>query len=80
MPVVSNALTRIYGYRTAAIRTKWIVAILFGLGALALWANSEPVLPAYILGMIMAEFCSNDVMWLKRFRTLRVGFLTPFYF
>ncbi|HPN10498.1 MAG TPA: cation:proton antiporter, partial [Spirochaetota bacterium] len=50
MTPITARLTRIYGNRTAAIRTKWIVFVLFGLGALALWAGSEPVLPAYIAG------------------------------
>jgi hypothetical protein len=31
-----------------------LLLVMFGLGALALWAGSEPVLPAYVLGMILA--------------------------
>lgn len=80
MPLVSRRLTRIYAYRTAAIRTKWVIFVLFGLGALALWAGSEAVLPAYIVGMVMAEFSNGDTFWIRRLRTLTVGFLTPFYF
>ncbi len=80
LPTASRTLTRIYGYRTAAIRTKWVVFILLGLGTLALWSGSEAVLPAYLVGMVLAEFSSADVLWLRRLRTLTVGFLTPFYF
>ncbi len=80
LPFTSRWLTRIYGHRTAAIRTKWIIFILFGLGALALWSGSEAVLPAYIVGMVLAEFSSADAFWVRRFRTLTAGFLTPFYF
>jgi glutathione-regulated potassium-efflux system ancillary protein KefC len=80
LPFTSRWLTRIYANRTAAIRTKWIIFILFGLGALALWSGSEAVLPAYIVGIVLAEFSSADAFWVRRFRTLTAGFLTPFYF
>jgi len=80
LPRMSHLLTRIYAHRTAAIRTKWVILVLFGLGALALWAGSEAVLPAYLVGMILAEYSAQDAFWLRRLRTLTVGFLTPFYF
>jgi Kef-type K+ transport system membrane component KefB len=80
LPFTSRFLTRIYAYRTAAIRTKWVILVLFGLGALALWSGSEAVLPAYIVGMVLAEFSNGDTFWIRRLRTLTVGFLTPFYF
>ena len=79
-PVVTSFLTRIYGNKTAAIRAKWVVFVLFSLGALALWSGSEAVLPAYIAGMFIAEFASKEHQWVRRLRTLTVGFLTPFYF
>lgn len=80
LPWMSRTLTRIYAYRTAAIRTKWVIFILFALGALALWSGSEAVLPAYIIGMVLARFSSEDALWMRRIRTLTVGFLTPIYF
>jgi len=80
LPSVSRFLTRIYAFRTAAIRTKWIIFVLFGLGALALWSGSEAVLPAYLVGMVLAEYSNGDTFWIRRLRTLTVGFLTPFYF
>ena len=80
LPYVTTWLTERYAYRTAAIRTKWIVFVLFGLGALALWSGSEAVLPAYIAGMVLAEFTAEDRHFMRRLRTLTVGFLTPFYF
>ena len=54
--------------------------VLFGLGALALWSGSEAVLPAYIAGMVLAGSAARDAHWIRRLRTLTVGFLTPFYF
>jgi len=80
LPFASRWLTHIYAYRTAAIRTKWVILVLFGLGALALWSGSEAVLPAYLVGMVLAEFSNRDTFWIRRLRTLTVGFLTPFYF
>jgi Kef-type K+ transport system membrane component KefB len=80
LPHLTGWLTRLYAYRTAAIRTKWVVFILFGLGALALWSGSESVLPAYVVGMVLAGHASQDAFWIRRLRTLTAGFLTPFYF
>lgn len=80
LPFTTAWLTRHYANRTAAIRTKWVILILFGLGALALWSGSEAVLPAYLVGMVLAGSAARDAHWIRRLRTLTVGFLTPFYF
>ncbi|HXV68242.1 MAG TPA: cation:proton antiporter, partial [Nitrospira sp.] len=80
LPSMTAWLTRHYAYRTAAIRTKWVMLTLFGLGALALWSGSEAVLPAYLAGMVLAGSAARDAHWIRRLRTLTVGFLTPFYF
>ncbi len=80
LPYLTNIITRVYANRTAAIRTKWVMLVLFGLGALALWSGSEAVLPAYIAGMVLAGSAARDTFWVRRLRTLTVGFLTPFYF
>lgn len=80
LPYITKIITKVYANRTAAIRTKWVMLVLFGLGALALWSGSEAVLPAYIAGMILAGSAARDTFWVRRLRTLTVGFLTPFYF
>ena len=54
--------------------------VLFGLGSLALWSGSEAVLPAYLAGMALAGSAAKDTFWIRRMRTLTIGFLTPFYF
>ncbi|MBF0485868.1 MAG: cation:proton antiporter [Candidatus Omnitrophica bacterium] len=79
-PFATSFLTKIYGNRTAEIRAKWVMFVLFALGALAYWSGSEAVLPAYIAGIMLAEFATKEEHWVKRLRTLTVGFLTPFYF
>lgn len=80
LPSLTSFFTRMYGNRTAAIRVKWISFILFAMGALAIWSGSEAVLPAYLAGMVLAEFSSQNHAWIRRLRSLTVGFLTPFYF
>jgi Kef-type K+ transport system membrane component KefB len=80
LPATTAWLTKHYANRTAAIRTKWVMLVLFGLGALALWSGSEAVLPAYLVGMVLAGTAARDGHWMRRLRTLTVGFLTPFYF
>ena len=80
LPFVTARIARRYAFRTAAIRTKWVLLVLFGLGALALWSGSEAVLPAYIAGMVLAGIAAQDHHWVRRLRTLTVGLLTPFYF
>ena len=49
-------------------------------GALALWSGNEAVLPAYLAGMVLAKTVGRDHFYIRRLRTLTVGFLTPFYF
>lgn len=80
LPFITSWITHRYAHGTAAVRTKWILLVLFGLGALALWSESEPVLPAYIAGMALAGAAAQDNHWVRRLRTLTVGLLTPFYF
>ncbi len=80
LPFLTNLISQRYAHRTAAVRAKWVLLVLFGLGALALWSGSEAVLPAYIAGMVLAGMASEDRLWVRRMRTLTIGFLTPFYF
>jgi len=80
LPLLTNWITDKYAHRTSAIRAKWILLVLFGLGALAMWSESEAVLPAYIVGMVLATAAAKDPFWVRRIRTLTMGFLTPFYF
>jgi hypothetical protein len=43
-------------------------------------AGSEAVLPAYLIGMVLAGTVGKDLSLIRRLRTLTFGFLTPFYF
>jgi len=77
---VTVFIIRRFAYKTAAIRAKWALFVLIAMGVLALWSGSEPVLPAYIIGMVMAKTMEKDGHFVRRLRTLTVGFLTPLYF
>ncbi|HBE41979.1 MAG TPA: potassium transporter Kef, partial [Bacteroidales bacterium] len=80
LPPLTNFLTDKFGYKTAAIRTKWILFVLISMAVLALWSGSEPLLPAYVIGMILAKTVEKDNFFVRRLRTMTIGFLTPFYF
>ena len=80
LPSVTNFLIKHFAYKTAAIRTKWILFILLSMGVLAMWSGSEPVLPAYIVGIILAKTIEKDNFFVRRLRTMTIGFLTPIYF
>jgi Kef-type K+ transport system membrane component KefB len=80
LPGITDYLIKRFAYKTAAIRTKWILFVLMAMGVLALWSGSEPVLPAYVIGMLMARTMEKDGHFVRRLRTLTVGFLTPLYF
>lgn len=80
LPRITPWLARHYAHRTAEFRTRWVLLVALGLGALALWAGSEAVLPAYVSGMVLSRFLAEDPAFRRRLRTLTVGFLSPFYF
>ena len=80
LPSITNYLIKHFAYKTAAIRTKWILFVLLSMGVLAIWSGSEPVLPAYIIGMVLARTIEKDNFFLRRLRTMTIGFLTPIYF
>ncbi|MGO9845644.1 MAG: cation:proton antiporter, partial [Methylocella sp.] len=69
-----------YGGRPSELETKFLLLCLLGMGALATWADSEAVLPAYLIGMVLAGTVGKDHALVRRLRTLTFGLLTPFYF
>ena len=80
LPFVTPRFFRRYGGRVSEIEAKFLLLALFCMGGLALWADSEPVLPAYIIGMVLAGTVGKDHALIRRLRTLTFGLLTPFYF
>ena len=80
LPWLTPRFFKRYGDRPSELEAKFLLLFMFGLGALALWADSEPVLPAYVIGMVLAGTVGKDHALVRRLRTLTFGFLTPFYF
>jgi len=77
---MTDYIIRRFAYKTAAIRAKWVLFVLLSTGVLALWSGSEPVLPAYVFGMVLARTMEEDGHFVRRLRTLTIGLLTPLYF
>ena len=80
LPWLTPRFFRRYGGRPSEVEAKYLLFCLFGLGALSAWADSEAVLPAYLMGMILAGTIGKDHVLVRRLRTLCFGLLTPFYF
>lgn len=80
LPWIVPRFFRRYGGRPSELEAKFLMACLFGMGALATWADSEAVLPAYLIGMVLAGTVGKDHALVRRLRTLTFGLLTPFYF
>jgi len=83
MPIVpkfSRSFLDRYGNRIGQLEIKYIFLLIFLLGGLASLANSEAVLPAYLLGAAMAGFFLEQKNLTARMRTIAFSFLTPFYF
>jgi Kef-type K+ transport system membrane component KefB len=80
LPWLTPRFFRRYGGRPSELEAKFLLLALFGMGALASWAESEPVLPAYLIGMVLAGTVGKDHSLVRRLRTVTFGLLTPFYF
>jgi glutathione-regulated potassium-efflux system ancillary protein KefC len=80
LPWMTPRFFSLYGNRPSELETKFLLLCLFAMGALASWADSEAVLPAYLIGMVLAGTVGKDHALIRRLRTLSFGLLTPFYF
>lgn len=80
LPWITPRFFKAYGGRPSELEAKYLLFLLFGLGALATWSESEAVLPAYLVGMVLAGTVGKDHVLVRRLRTLTFGLLTPFYF
>jgi glutathione-regulated potassium-efflux system ancillary protein KefC len=80
LPWVTPRFFRVYGNRPSELEAKFLLLCLLGMGALASWADREAVLPAYLIGMVLAGTVGKDHALIRRLRTLTFGLLTPFYF
>ncbi|HHY46076.1 MAG TPA: cation:proton antiporter [Firmicutes bacterium] len=80
LPRFTRWFFRVYGNRVSQLEVKYLFLLLFLLGGLANMANSEAVLPAYLLGLGVAGFFLQEKNLLFRMRSMAFAFFTPFYF
>ncbi len=80
LPFVTPRFFRKYGGRVSELEAKYLLFFLLAMGGLAVWSGSEAVLPAYLIGMVLAGTVGKDHVLIRRLRTLTLGLLTPFYF
>src|SRR5205814_2670435 len=73
-------ITRLGATRVSEPEVKFIFFILFLLGGLATTAKSEAVLPAYVVGLVVAGVFLRDKTLVHRMRSIAFAIFTPFYF
>src|SRR6266513_429003 len=73
-------ITRLGATRVSEPEVKFIFFILFLLGGLATTAKSEAVLPAYLVGLVVAGVFLRDKTLVHRMRSIAFAIFTPFYF
>ena len=74
-------IVRLGATRVSEPEVKFILFILFFLGGLATTAKSEAVLPAYLVGLVVAGgVFLRDKTLVHRMRSIAFAVFTPFYF
>src|SRR5213595_3970119 len=81
MPAWTRGIINKFGVtRVSEPEVKFIFFILFFLGGLATTAKSEAVLPAYLIGLVVAGVFLRDKTLVHRMRSIAFAMFTPFYF
>ena len=73
-------VTRLGAARVSEPEVKFIFFVLFFLGGLATTAKSEAVLPAYLVGLVVAGVFLRYKTLVHRMRSIAFAIFTPFYF
>jgi Kef-type K+ transport system membrane component KefB len=80
MPKLSPWFFGRYGDRVIEPEIKLVFVILFVLMVLGNEANSQAVLPAFVLGLVMSRHYRQHQEEQRRLRVVAFAFLTPFFF
>jgi Kef-type K+ transport system membrane component KefB len=80
LPMIAPWFFRRYGDRVIEPEIKLVFACLFVLMVLADAAKGHAVLPAFILGLVMAKHYQQHRQEQERLRVVAFAFLTPFFF
>jgi Kef-type K+ transport system membrane component KefB len=78
-PPFAGWFFRTFNNHVSEPEIKLLLLMLFGLGWLAAQANSEAVLPAYLLGLAVAGLFKDHREMVRHLRTATFALLTPFY-
>lgn len=63
LPWLTPRFFKRYGNCPSELEAKFLLFFLFGLGALATWADSEAVLPAYLIGRCWLARWARTIRW-----------------
>ncbi len=80
LPKIAPWFFRRYGDRVIEPEIKLIFVCLFALMVVASAANGQAVLPAFVLGLVMAKHYQQHQEEQRRLRVVAFAFLTPFFF
>jgi Kef-type K+ transport system membrane component KefB len=80
LPKISPRFFARYGDRVIEPEIKLVFAILLVLMVLGKLANSQAVLPAFVLGLVMSRHYQRHHEEQRRLRVVAFAFLTPFFF
>jgi len=78
--MVRGVISTFGASRVSEPEVKFVFLVLFFLGGLATTARSEAVLPAYLVGLVVAGVFLQDRVLVTRMRSIAFTMLTPFYF
>jgi Kef-type K+ transport system membrane component KefB len=80
LPKISPWFFARYGDRVIEPEIKLVFVVLFALMVLGKEANSQAVLPAFVLGLVMSRHYQRHQEEQRRLRVVAFAFLTPFFF
>jgi Kef-type K+ transport system membrane component KefB len=80
LPTVTRLVIDRLGHRVSEPEIKFLLVVLLALGGLADKGGSEAVLPAYLVGLVLAGVFMRDRMVVERMRAIAFALLTPFFF
>ena len=80
LPKLAPWFFRRYGNRVIEPEIKLVFCCLFALMVAADAANGHAVLPAFVLGLVMARHYRQHRLEQERLRVVAFAFLTPFFF
>jgi len=76
----TSIIDKLGATRVSEPEVKFIFFVLFFLGGFATAAKSEAVLPAYLVGLVVAGVFLRDKTLVHRMRSVAFAIFTPFYF